>query len=251
MSGRREISVSKDPGELSHRAATTIRDLVRLAIEARGISFVALAGGETPARVYQLLASDPLKNTIEWGRLHAFFGDERMVPPDDPSSNYGMVHRHLLSRIPIPGENVHRIRGEGSPADASKEYEAELQKWFNGLLPRFDVVLLGVGEDGHTASLFPGTDALREASRMAIGNSVPQLKSWRVTLTLPVLLNARETIFLAAGKQKAPVIARILGADGRQPNLPASMVNPAQGTVRWMLDEDAASLIPHASGRPE
>jgi 6-phosphogluconolactonase len=250
VNGRREISVSKDPEQLSHRAATTISDLVGRAIQARGISFVALAGGETPARVYALLASDPLKNTIDWRHVHVFFGDERMVPPDDPASNYGMVQRQLLSRIPIPVESVHRIRGEASAADASKEYEAELQKWFNGRLPRFDIVVLGVGEDGHTASLFPGTDSLRGGSKMAIGYYVPQLKSWRVTLTLRVLLNARDTIFLAAGKQKAPVIARILGASETQSDLPASMVISAQGTVLWMLDEEAASLIPHASGRP-
>jgi 6-phosphogluconolactonase len=151
-----------------------------------------------------------------------------------------------VSRIPIPPKNIHRIRGEASAADAGREYETELQKWFNGRLPRFDIVMLGVGEDGHTASLFPGTDSLREASRMAIGYFVPQLNSWRVTLTLPVLLNARETIFLVTGKRKASVVARIIEAGEPQADIPASMVRLTQGRVHWMLDEEAASLLSHA-----
>ena len=243
MTVRPDISVSKDAEQLSQLAAATIRDIIGRAIEARGISFVALAGGETPLRVYQVLAAEPVQRTIDWRHVHLFFGDERMVPPNDPASNYGMVFREMVSRVPIPADNVHRIRGESSAADAGREYEAELQKWFGGRLPRFDIVLLGIGEDGHTASLFPGTDSLNEVSRMAIGYFVPQLKSWRVTLTLPVLLNARETLFLASGKRKASVVARILGAGDSQASLPASMIRPKQGTVRWMLDEEAASLL--------
>jgi 6-phosphogluconolactonase len=250
MNGLPDISVSKDAERMSRLAAATISDLIGRANEERGISFVALAGGETPLRVYQMLAADPEQNTIDWRHVHLFFGDERMVPPDDPASNYGMVFRELVSRIPIPAENVHRIRGEASATDAGTEYETELQKWFGGHLPRFDIVVLGVGEDGHTASLFSGTGSLGEVSRMAIGYFVPQLNSWRVTLTLPVLLNARETLFLVAGKRKASVVARILEAGESWPDLPASMIRPTQGTVRWMLDEEAASLLSHASGNP-
>jgi 6-phosphogluconolactonase len=251
MSDRPVISVAKDVERLSHLAAATISELIGRAIEARGVSYVALAGGATPLRVYQILGGDPVRDTIDWRHVHLFFGDERMVPPDDPASNYGMVSRELVSRVPIPLENIHRIRGEASGVDAGRAYETELQKCFGGHLPRFDIVLLGVGEDGHTASLFPGTDSLKEASRMAIGYFVPQLNSWRVTLTLPVLLNACETIFLVTGRRKASVVSRIVEAGEPQVDLPASMVRPSQGRVHWMLDEEAASMLSHTPGKPE
>jgi len=241
------ISVAKDAEVMSHLAAETISELIAGSIHARGISYLALAGGETPVRVYQILADDPLRRTIDWRHVHLFFGDERMVPPDDPASNYGMVSRALVSQISIPAENVHRIRGETSAAEAGKEYGTELRMWFGDRLPRFDIVLLGIGEDGHTASMFPGTDSLREATKMAIGYFVPQLNSWRVTLTLPVLLNARETLFLATGKRKARMVARILESKEPEADIPASMIRPTQGMVRWMLDEEAASLLSQAS----
>ncbi len=246
MSGRPVISVAKDAESMSHLAAETISGLISRSIHARGVSCIALAGGETPLRVYQMLAADPLRSTIHWRDVHLFFGDERMVPPDDPASNYGMVSRTLISRISIPPENIHRIRGETSAPDAANDYETELQRWFGDHLPRFDIVMLGIGEDGHTASLFPGTDSLREATKMALGYFVPQLNSCRVTLTLPVLLNARETLFLAAGKRKARVVAGILGAKEPRADLPASMIRPAQGGVHWILDEEAASLLDNA-----
>jgi 6-phosphogluconolactonase len=242
--------VVHDAERLSHLAATTISELICRSIAARGVSYVALSGGKTPLRVYQILATAPLRNTIEWRHVHLFFGDERMVPPEDPASNYGMVSRELVSRVPIPPDNVHRIRGEISAMDAGRQYETELEKSFHGRLPRFDILILGVGEDGHVASLFPGTDSLTEVSRVAIGCFVPQLNSWRVTLTLPVLVNARETLFLATGKQKAAVIARIVEAGKPEVGIPASMIRPTHGEVRWILDEDAASLLSHETGRP-
>jgi 6-phosphogluconolactonase len=246
MSDRPDISVVKDAERLSHLAAMRMSEGIGSSIEARGVSYVALAGGSTPLRVYQILAADHMRNTIDWRHVHLFFGDERMVPPDDPASNYGMVSRELVSHIPIPPENIHRIRGEASAVDAGMEYETELQKCFGGRVPRFDIVILGVGEDGHTASLFPGTDALIEGSRMAIGYFIPQLNIWRVTLTLPVLLNARETLFLVTGKRKASMVARILEAGEPQAGIPASMVRPTQGRVHWILDEEAASLLSRA-----
>jgi len=251
MSGRPIISVAKNAEGMSHLAAETISELIARSIHARGISCVALAGGETPLRVYQILAAEPLRSTIDWRHVHLFFGDERMVPPDDTASNYGMVLRALVSRISIPAEHVHRIRGEIPAADAAREYETELLKWFGGDLPCFDVVLLGVGEDGHTASLFPGTASLVEASRTAIGYFIPQLNSWRVTLTLPVFLNARDTLFLATGERKARVVARVLESKDPQAGIPASMIRPSKGTVRWILDEEAASLLAIADGGPE
>jgi 6-phosphogluconolactonase len=243
VSDHSHISVVKDAGELSRFAAATICELIGRSVAARGISAVALAGGETPRRVYELLAADPFRSAINWRLVHLFFGDERVVPPDDPASNFGMVSQALFNCIPIPSSNIHRIRGEALALDAGREYEDELQKWFDGRLPRFDIVMLGVGEDGHTASLFPGTESLRETSRAAIGYYVPQLKSWRVTLTLPVLLNAREILFMASGKRKASVVARTVEAREPRADLPASMVRPTGGNVHWVLDEEAASLL--------
>ena len=209
----------------------------------RGAVFVALAGGDTPRRIYEILAGEPYKSGIDWEAVHLFFGDERMVPPEDPASNYGMISRELTSRVPIPAQNIHRIRGEIEVHDAAKEYEGEVRRWFKGARPRFDLVLLGVGEDGHTASLFPDTEALREGEKNVLGYFVPQLHSWRVTLTLPVLLNAREILFVVAGRRKALALEGIFHQPAPSPLLPASMIKPTDGGLQWFIDQDAASLI--------
>jgi 6-phosphogluconolactonase len=228
---------------LAQRVAETVCALIRSAIQLRGAGVVALAGGDTPRRIYEILAGEPYKSEIDWQAVHLFFGDERMVPPGDPASNFGMVERKLTSRVPIPMENIHRIRGESEVHDAEMEYEGELRRWFRGRRPRFDIVLLGVGEDGHTASLFPDTDALRESTKNVLGYFVPQLQAWRITLTLPVLLNAREILVVAAGRRKALALERIFHAIAPAPSLPASMITPANGGLHWFLDVDAASLM--------
>ena len=238
-----EVSVARDVEELAHGAAMKICGRIADTVSVRGTCSVALAGGETPRRVYQIMAEDPPRIAIPWDKVHLFFGDERMVSPDKPESNYGMAHRELVCHIRIPPENVHRILGEIDAAEAARRYDADLKHHFGGGLPRFDVVLLGVGEDGHTASLFPRTSALAEVSELAVSCFVPQLNVWRVTLTLPVFDNAREVFFLAAGKRKASVIAKIIAAGGPHRDLPASLIRPTQGRVEWMLDDDAASLL--------
>lgn len=243
MNNRANVSVWNSAEQLAQCAAETMSKLMKQAIEERGTCSVALAGGETPRRVYQVLATDPHRSLIHWECVEIFFGDERMVPQDDPASNYGMVHKELLSRVPVPVEHIHRIRGEHFAPDAAMEYEGELAKVFGVTVPRFDLITLGVGEDGHTASLFPGTASLSEQTRNVLGYFVPQLNSWRVTLTLPVLLNARDILFLAAGKRKAEILSRIHSAVTPSVDLPASMVRPADGTLQWMLDAEAAALI--------
>jgi 6-phosphogluconolactonase len=243
MSERPEIFVAKDPGELSQRAAASLSESISRSIAARGVCLIALAGGETPRSVYRLLGRDPLRSSIDWEHVHLFFGDERMVPPDDPASNYGMVVKELVSCIRIPHANVHRIRGEAPADDAAREYETDLQQWAEGGLLRFDVVLLGIGEDGHLASLFPETVSLTEVARMAMGYFVPKLNSWRVTLTFPVLRNAREIVFLATGSRKAAMVATIIESTDPQTDVPATMLGPTRGRVHWMLDEEAASLL--------
>ena len=243
MRDRSVVTIAHDREQLARCAAGKIRERIALAIAVRGICTVALSGGETPRRVYQILAGEEQRCAIPWDHVHLFFGDERMVPPDDPDSNYGMVHRELVSRIPILPGNVHRIRGEAAPADAAREYGVDLNEHFEGRPPRFDIVLLGVGQDGHTASLFPGTSALAEVTALAVSCFVPQVRSWRVTLTIPVFDNARDIVFLAAGEAKSSVIAKIMATGGPHRDLPASLIRPTQGRVEWLLDSDAASLL--------
>ncbi|MBO1224135.1 MAG: 6-phosphogluconolactonase [Candidatus Scalindua sediminis] len=226
-------------------AATTERviNLIGQAIQENGLCNIALAGGNTPREVYSMLAANSYRDRVDWNGLHLFWGDERMVPPEHQDSNFRMVQQTLLEHIKIPDGNVHRIRGEITPEQAASEYAELLHNSFRKDSPRFDLILLGIGEDGHTASLFPDTDAIEECERHAVAVFVPRLNTWRVTLTLPVLNAAREVIFLVSGNSKSNIIQRIMNIKQPTKDLPATMVNPENGTLRWMLDSDAAALI--------
>jgi len=202
---------------------------------AHGLFTVALSGGSTPRRMYEMLADDPFRDRIPWDRVHVFWGDERCVPLDHADSNYRMANEVLLSKVPIPPGNVHRIKGELEPEHAAVRYEAELRTLL-GPGGRLDLVLLGVGNDGHTASLFPGTTSLQERERSAVAVYVHSLQSWRVTLTLPTLNAARNVIFLVSGSGKASVLARIRARDPS----PAGMIRPVQGQLTWLIDRAAA-----------
>jgi len=226
------------------RAAELFCSLAREAVARRKVFRAALSGGSTPLRLYALLASEPYRSRVDWERADLFFGDERCVPPEHRDSNFKSIDEALLSRVPA---RAHRIRGEMPPREAALLYEEEIRRAF-GLregIPQFDLVLLGVGADGHTASLFPGSDALKEAGRLAVAVYAERLDSWRVTLTLPVINSARKVLFLASGKDKARVVRAVLeGAKG----YPASMVAPLGGSVIWVIDREAASLL-KPSGR--
>ena len=200
---------------------------------------VALSGGSTPHRTYEMLAEGPFRDRIPWDRVHVLWGDERCVPPDHADSNYRMTSEALLEKVPIPPGNVHRIEGEPEPERAAVRYEAVL-KALLGPGSRLDLVLLGMGTDGHTASLFPGTAALQEDERSAVAVYVQKLESWRVTLTLPTLNAARNVIFLVSGSGKAPVLARIRGGEA----LPAALIRPTQGQLTWLIDRGAARSSP-------
>jgi 6-phosphogluconolactonase len=189
------------------------------------------------------MGQNEANSLVDWSRIHVFFCDERAVPQDNPKSNYGMIERVWLSHITIPQENVHRMKGELDPIVAAEEYEQELRKVFGRDPVVFDFVLLGVGEDGHTASLFPGTNAVLEKEAFVVPVFVQQMNSSRITLTVPVLIAAREIIFLAVGKQKAIVVQRVLDAKIPNIKLPASLILPAEGTLCWMIDEEAGSLL--------
>jgi 6-phosphogluconolactonase len=207
-------------------------------MQEKGSFAVALAGGSTPKALYELLAAE-YRDTVDWKKVHAFFGDERTVPPDHEGSNYRMAQHALLSRVPIG--SVHRMRGELEPREAATLYEEELETFFGGA-PRFDLVLLGIGEDGHTASLFPGTPA----DRWTVENPVDKLDSVRLTLTVPVLNAAKKILFLVAGEGKARALKEILGGDADPHEYPAKLIRPKGRTV-WMVDRAAAQLLDQSS----
>lgn len=217
--------------------------MVNLAIETRGICYVALSGGETPRSMYGRLGRAPFMHSVDWSKVHLFFGDERAVPPTDQQSNFGMIDHEFISRIEIPATHVHRILGEISPEEAALDYERELEEAFGGQEVRFDLVLLGLGEDGHTASLFPAALSAEREEGMVCPVYVPLLDSWRVSLTLRVINNARRILFLVSGANKSSTLKRVLEAQEPTAELPATFVLPKEGTLLWMVDNDAAAEI--------
>jgi 6-phosphogluconolactonase len=244
MNHSSNVTIFDTPVQLALAAAEKFVDCARDAAHARGLFSVALAGGNTPKRVYQLLATEQFKNRIEWASVHIFFGDERCVPPDHPDSNYRMAYEMFLSKVAIPPKNVHRIIGEAEPAEGATEYEQQLRVFFAGLSwPRFDFVFLGMGEDGHTASLFPGSSALREQSRWVLNTKAERLKQDRITLTAPVFNHSANVMFLITGKEKAERVAEVLGGPAKAEPLPAQLIRPLDGTLEWFLDRDAASRV--------
>lgn len=239
----RPIITCRDGADLSARAADEFVRLARQAIQTAGRFTVALSGGSTPKALYARLALPAYAEQIPWHRVHLFWGDERCVAPDHPESNYGMVQESLLSKINIPAENVHRMPGEKEPQIAAVEYEAELKRFFelsDGALPRFDLILLGLGEDGHTASLFPGSEALNETDHLVAATYLEKLKAHRLTLTLPVLNEGAEVVFLVAGARKAAIVKELLGGQASATNYPAARIQPRDGKLIWMITADAA-----------
>jgi 6-phosphogluconolactonase len=241
MRETRTVIVAGDLEAMSHQVANQIARTVAEAVAARGRCTLALAGGNTPRRTYELLTEPPLRDAVPWDALHLFWSDERCVPPDHPDSNYRMAREALIDRAPIPAANVHRVRTEeGSAAAVAAYYERELRTFFAlevEDVPRFDLILLGMGPDGHTASLFPGSPALDETRRLVVPNSIDYMPHERVTFTFPVLNAARMIAFLITGRDKAESVARALNGD---PAVPAGRIRLADGEVRWYLDRAAA-----------
>ena len=230
------IEVGKDPEALAHRAARWITDL---AAASRDRFAVCLSGGSTPRRLYQLLAESPYRDTLPWDRVHWFWGDERFVPWDHPDSNYGMVRAALLGRVPVPPGNIHGIPANGTPADAAAAYERVLKSHYGSesldpARPLFDIQILGLGPDGHTASLIPGTSVLEERHRW-VAEVIGGRPEPRITLTYPALESSRHTAFLVAGAEKRETLARALARDQA---LPAARLRPV-GELTWFVDEAA------------
>lgn len=230
---RRLTRVLGDREKLAAFGAELFADV---ALASTGVFRVALSGGNTPRALYAKLSEEPLRARVPWDRLDVFFGDERCVPTDSSESNYRMAADALLSRVPVRPERVHRVQTEMPPEEAARRYARELSG------PRFDWVFLGLGEDGHTASLFPGTPAVTETHASALAVEVAWNKAWRVSLTLPVINAAKKCVFLVSGKDKAETVRRVL-EEPATPDLPATLVAPKDGEILWLLDRPAASRL--------
>ena len=244
---RPEVRVFPNLEELSWHAASRFEQLAKRRIAEGHIFAAALSGGSTPRRLYQLLASVPFSDRIPWRSVHLFQVDERCVPPDHADSNYRMVREALLTNGLVPAPNFHRMAAELPDREqAARQYAEELARILKpqaGDWPRLDLALLGMGPDGHTASLFPGSAALEEQSRWVAPNYVEKLNAYRLTLTFPVLNAAAEIIFLVAGADKAEALRQVLDASSAAEKFPAQRVRPAEGQVRWYVDEAAARLL--------
>jgi 6-phosphogluconolactonase len=241
--------------ELSRAAAARFAELCQNRVEGGNIFTTALSGGSTPRRFYEILSRSELSEGVLWDRVHLFQVDERCVPPDHPESNYRMIREALLDRVPIPKANVHRIQAElPDPEDAAQLCAQELARVVSpaaGQFPHLDLVFLGMGSDGHTASLFPGTLALTERAKWACANFVDKLHANRVTLTYPVLNAAREVIFLVSGSEKAETLRCVLEGPHQPERLPAQGIQLANGRLSWYVDAAAAERlksVPRSAG---
>ena len=244
---RRSVRKVSAPQQLFSIAAQKFSDMTKEAIARSGRMTVALAGGSTPKALYELISQEPYRSKIDWNKLFVFWGDERHVPPDHQDSNYRMSHESLLSKVPVVSDQVFRIEGEASNAgEAAQSYEEALRKVFSSSgkeVPMFDLILLGMGPDGHTASLFPGTDVVHESSRWVAAPWVEKFQTHRVTLTPVVINSARRVMFLVAGKDKAEALHAVLEGPSQPDVYPSQVVRPVAGELLWLVDDEAASLL--------
>ena len=248
----RSIEILEDKESLTRAAAAALTARAATAVAARGVFTLVLSGGSTPRDLFALLAdpNQPFRTRLPWQKIHFFWGDERHVAPDHPDSNYRMAKEAMLDSLEIPAANVHRIHGENpDAAAAAADYEKELRTFFqleaggSGILPRFDLVLLGLGPEGHTASLFPGSPALHEREHWVVAPWVEKFNTFRITLTPPVLNRAAAVLFLAAGDEKADALHAVLEEVGDADLYPARIVRPEEGDLLWLIDRAAAKKL--------
>jgi 6-phosphogluconolactonase len=247
---RVHVVVADDLAGVARHAANLFVRLARQA-EQRGMFSVALSGGSTPKALHELLTEPPYREQVDWAHVRFYWGDDRYVAPDDPESNFRMARESLLDQLPLREAQIHRIHTEmNDPAAAAALYEDELRREFGlreGQVPRFDLILLGMGPDGHTASLFPHTAALAVTDRLVVANSVPKLATWRITFTVPVINTAANVAFLVAGHDKADALAHVLDGPRDPEEYPSQLVAPRDGDLDWYVDRAAAAQLKRAA----
>jgi 6-phosphogluconolactonase len=244
----RGLQIVENAEAVSRAAAEMVVSLTLRQLMSKDFFAVTLSGGSTPKSMFATLAHDAaLRDRMPWDSVHLFWGDERHVPPDHPDSNYRMASEAMLSKVPVPVENIHRIRAENPDAGkAAEDYEQELRGFFKlepGQLPAFDCVFLGMGPDGHTASLFPATKALHERKRLVVSNWVDKFQSFRITMTAPVLNNADMVIFLVSGEEKAEPLREVLEGEKQTDRFPSQLIEPTHGKLLWLVDRAAARKL--------
>jgi 6-phosphogluconolactonase len=239
-----QIHRFNDPQALAKGAASFLIKRGQAAQAAERVFSLALSGGSTPEATYRVVAEQVGGADLDWERVRFFWGDERCVPPDDPASNFRMARQALINHLPVPEDHVFRMACEGDPEQGAMDYEATLRQQFGELsLPQFDLILLGLGPDGHTASLFPGTKALDSGGRWVLPNFVEKMDAWRMTLSLEVINSAAAVAFLVQGAEKAEVLSRVLEAGGEASPYPAAHVRPVSGELHWFVDAAAAARL--------
>jgi 6-phosphogluconolactonase len=243
------MRILEDQEALGHAAVDMFISLAETAMIAHNRFPVAFSGGSTPRGFYTLLGSSPYRNSVDWKRVHVFWVDERCVPRYHAESNFKLVFDTVLSKVPLASGNIHRVRGEEEPERAARSYEQELCSFFGPAIPVFDLIVLGAGADGHTASLFPGSATLQEKSRLAVPVYLEAPKISRVTLTLPVLNHAAQVLFLASGREKSGIVLEIM-EEGNPRHYPAGLVMPVNGGLTWFIDREAAVKL-RAPYRPQ
>jgi 6-phosphogluconolactonase len=241
--------ISRTPAEVAQAAAQLFTDAAKAAVQTRGRARIAISGGTTPKAMFALLAdpAQPFLKQVPWDKLDLYWVDERCVPPTDPDSNYRMTNEVLLSKVPLAPERIHRMEGELDPEAAAARYESTIRNSFRlegAETPTFDLILLGMGDDGHTASLFPHTEAINNLTNIVVANHVPQKDTWRITLTWPVINQGREVAFLIEGAAKAQVLHDVLLGPYQPDTFPSQIIRPASGRLTLLLDAAAASKLP-------
>jgi 6-phosphogluconolactonase len=243
-----DVQILPDGAAIAKRAADLWISAAKSAVQQSGVFYVSLSGGSTPKALYSLLATDPaLRAQVPWDKTQFFFGDERHVPPDHKDSNFRMASESMLSKVPVKPEQIHRIKAENPDADkAALEYEQDLRSSFQlgpGQLPRFDLFLVGMGDEGHALSLFPGTKALHDNGRLVMRNWVGKFYTHRITMTAPVANNAATVMFMVTKADKAPALKAVLEGPREPEQLPSQLFAPANGKLLWLVDKDAASML--------
>jgi 6-phosphogluconolactonase len=238
-----DIKVFQNENELFDATANFIIDLAAASIAAHGRFSIALSGGHTPEKLYALLAKEEYTSLIDWNKIFVFWGDERCVASDDPLNNAKMAKDLLLNKVPIPAENIFPTPVGLSPAEGAIEYERQIKFFFDDLTPKFDLILLGMGDNAHTASLFPGTDILNETMRLVKEVYVEEQKMFRITMTAPLINHAHNIVFLLTGKSKAATLKTVLNAPYQPAIYPVQLIKPINGKLYWFVDAEAASLL--------